>query len=731
MSVDSPIDSDDEDSNFDMVSLMSESEDEEPNRWKPYESDSDDEEPNYIRGKPHKFDPVSGLQYGKDWSDSQKKSGAKSHYKFSIANSRELTDFEVPRDIVRAAEKMGSMDPKSHIAVVRRNLRHIRYWARKLRKKNQVSRSKLATHIQNVHAATSPDGIHIELLSKLLADSKFSEAEDLIRDMKRGFRLTGKIQTSKSAKIHPVRRRKFNKSKLRRHTQSLTRKIQKSILRAPSNPEQAKLEQSVYTQTLEDIRKKRMAPLSKIDGRAEFPPTKRFGILQSNSSGKEKIRIIDDFAESMINDSCQVNRRIRMGRISDLIGAVRKITNLNPGHSLHVLKSDAKSAYKNCPIFGEDLRLARVILKDIHSGEVVESKHYSCPFGAVGSVYAWDRLAEGLVHILSYFLAIPISRFVDDLFCAVYAEYSVEIRNAMLEICDLLGIVLDPEKSPDPAEAQVILGVLVRIKYQTRRDYTSCTVTTRLDPQKAVFWRGIINDIIDSGFIPTKTAEKLAGRLNFATAATVGGVGGARLRNIYSAVFQCDTRVNDSLLLELKWWAERLQSQTDSLFPCGPRPQKVCVLYTDAEGSGGVGAIFETAGKPALSFRARMDIHKLPFLVDRKTQIIPLESLVVLASVKLWRSELAGARLLLFIDNQSSLGALKKGRSRAPDLSRIVEAILDLLDEISCQIIPLWVPSCLNIADFPSRGESLIDLLPQSVEVQATKSVDSIYEVFK
>ena len=717
MSVDSPLDSDDEDSVFEMPAL--------------YDSESEDEEAYYNHGKSDKIDPVSGLQYGKDWNDSQKKLGAKSHYKFSKANSRELTEFEVPRDIISAAEKMGDMTPDSHISFVRRNLRHIRSWARKLRKKNLVSRSKLAAHVRRVHAATSPDGIHIELLSKLLDDSSFPDAKDLIRDMKKGFRLVGKIQTSKSAKKHPVRKRQFNDSKLREQTRHLTRNIKKSILRVPSDPVQAKLEHSVYTQTLEDIQKKRMSPLSEIDHGAEFPPTKRFGILQSNSSGKEKIRIIDDFAESMVNDSCQVDGRIRMGRISDLIGAVRTITRRNPNHPLHVLKSDAKSAYKNCPIFGEDLKYARVLLKNIHSGEVVESTHYSCPFGAVGSVYAWDRLAEALVHILSYFLGIPISRFVDDLFGAVYAEYSVEIRDAMLEICELLGIILDPEKSPEPDEAQVILGVLVKIKYQTRRDYTSCTVTTRLDPQKAEFWRGIINDIIDSGIIPTKVAEKLAGRLNFATSATVGGVGGARLRNIYSAVFQCNTRVNDSLLVELKWWAERLRSQTDSLFPCGPRLQKVCVLYTDAEGSGGIGALFETAGKSALSFRDRLDIHRLPFLVDRKTQIIPFESLAVLASIKLWRSELAGARLVIFIDNQSSLGALRKGRSRAPDLSRIVEEILDILDEISCQIIPLWVPSCLNIADFPSRGESLGDLLPNSVEVQATKSVDSIYSIFQ
>ena len=717
MSVDSPIDSDDEDSVFEMGPL--------------YESDSEDEEPYVSRGNSNKIDPVSGLQYGKDWNDSQKKVGAKSHYNFSTANSRELTDFEVPRDIICAAEKMSDMTPNSHIAFVRRNMRYIRSWARKLRKKNLVSRSKLAAHVRRVHSATSPDGIHIELLSKLLEDSSFPDAKDLIRDMKKGFRLVGKIQTSKSAKKHPVRKRQVNNSKLREQTRNLTRKIKKSILRVPSNPEQAKLEHSVYTQTLEDIRKKRMSPLSEIDYEAEFPPTKRFGILQSNSSGKEKIRIIDDFAESMVNDSCQVDGRIRMGRISDLIGAVRTITRRNPSYPLHIFKSDAKSAYKNCPIFGEDLKYARVLLKNIQSGEVVESTHYSCPFGAVGSVYAWDRLAEALVHLLSHFLGIPISRFVDDLFGAIFAEHSAEIRDAMLEICELLGIILDPEKSPDPDESQVILGVLVKIKYQTRRDYTSCTVTTRLDPQKAEFWRGIINDVIDSRVIPTKVAEKLAGRLNFATSATVGGVGGARLRNLYSAVFRCDTRVDDSLLVELKWWSERLRSQTDSLFPCGPRPQKICVLYTDAEGSGGIGALFETAGKPILSFRNRLDIRKLPFLVDRKTQIIPFESLAVLASIKLWRSELAGARLLIFIDNQSSLGALRKGRSRAPDLSRIVEEILDILDKISCQIIPLWVPSCLNIADFPSRGESLSDLLPNSVEVQATKSVDSIYKFFQ
>ena len=227
-----------------------------------YESDSEDEEPYVSRGNSNKIDPVSGLQYGKDWNDSQKKVGAKSHYNFSTANSRELTDFEVPRDIICAAEKMSDMTPNSHIAFVRRNMRYIRSWARKLRKKNLVSRSKLAAHVRRVHSATSPDGIHIELLSKLLEDSSFPDAKDLIRDMKKGFRLVGKIQTSKSAKKHPVRKRQVNNSKLREQTRNLTRNIRKSILRVPSNPEQAKLEHSVYTQTLEDIRKKSGCPLS-------------------------------------------------------------------------------------------------------------------------------------------------------------------------------------------------------------------------------------------------------------------------------------------------------------------------------------------------------------------------------------------------------------------------------------------------------------------------------------
>ena len=39
------------------------------------------------------------------------------------------------------------------------------------------------------------------------------------------------------------------------------------------------------------------------------------------------------------------------------------------------------------------------------------STQYAMPFGAVGAVYAWDRVADLITTILSTLLLLPLSRF--------------------------------------------------------------------------------------------------------------------------------------------------------------------------------------------------------------------------------------------------------------------------------------------------------------------------------
>ena len=48
--------------------------------------------------------------------------------------------------------------------------------------------------------------------------------------------------------------------------------------------------------------------------------------------------------------------------------------------------------------------------------KVLCSQHFACPFGAVGSVHAWERMGAALAHIARVYLKIPMLRYVDDFF---------------------------------------------------------------------------------------------------------------------------------------------------------------------------------------------------------------------------------------------------------------------------------------------------------------------------
>ena len=126
-------------------------------------------------------------------------------------------------------------------------------------------------------------------------------------------------------------------------------------------------------------------------------------------------------------------------------------------------------------------------------------------------------------------------------------------------------------------------------------------------------------------------------------------------------------------------------------------------------------------------FKDRIQLDDMPF-IERRTQIIPLEGLAVWISIQVWKSGLACTKLILFVDNQSILGALKKGRSKASDIHNIVQNITDALEDIHCRPFFFWVPSSLNVADIPSRGKSPSTILPRVVEVDSRKHTLSIQE---
>ena len=93
----------------------------------------------------------------------------------------------------------------------------------------------------------------------------------------------------------------------------------------------------------------------------------------------------------------------------------------------------------------------------------------------------------------------------------------------------------------------------------------------------------------------------------------------------------------------------------------------------------------------------------------RMTYIIQLELLAVTVALKLFCHSLTGAAVKFFIDNRSVLGSLRKGRSKVEDLNSLVLMTIDKTVHID-QCLFSWIPSKLNVADLPSRGQLITDI---------------------
>ena len=49
-------------------------------------------------------------------------------------------------------------------------------------------------------------------------------------------------------------------------------------------------------------------------------------------------------------------------------------------------------------------------------GQVLISTHAACPFGAVASVHAWERIGNAIAHLARRFLKLALFIYVDDMF---------------------------------------------------------------------------------------------------------------------------------------------------------------------------------------------------------------------------------------------------------------------------------------------------------------------------
>lgn len=88
---------------------------------------------------------------------------------------------------------------------------------------------------------------------------------------------------------------------------------------------------------------------------------------------------------------------------------------------------------------------------------------------------------------------------------------------------------------------------------------------------------------------------------------------------------------------------------------------------------------------------------------DRGVHVFVYEAMTPLVALRYWLSQIAGRRVVLFIDTQTAFGALRKGRTSAcPSLNGLASCVWDEVVGASIEATLRWAPSRFNVADPPS-----------------------------
>ena len=332
-------------------------------------------------------DPTTGTPIPpKGSSPDVLEAGMRQHLEATQARALSLAadNTDIPEGISECFETIAKMTPRQLLRHQHNALVKLRAVARFSEGDDEEVLAGAPKSVRSVLSAASPGGLKVALLHKYLTFIGHGDADDFFRDLSQGFPLVGKIPVSPVAPLHEVRVPAIRADELRERAGPISESL---LAQHSAAPRDAEAEKKVFSQTLEDVRLGRMGPLG-TPGVDLFPPyTRRFGVSQKSSHGEVRVRCIDDFAQSLINDTVDIDRRIRMGSIADFVETARRLHAARPREALHAMKGDFQAAYRSCPIRPEDVPYASILVRSPSSGVVSVTAQWAMPFGAVSAVY--------------------------------------------------------------------------------------------------------------------------------------------------------------------------------------------------------------------------------------------------------------------------------------------------------------------------------------------------------
>ena len=448
--------------------------------------------------------------------------------------------------------------------------------------------------------------------------------------------------------------------------------------------------------------------------------SRRFGIQQG-----EKLRLIDDFSISGVNDSCTVQHKVDLHMVDTFAALLRSFFRgcqaKNMSSKLHAKTYDLKAAYRQVPVHPDHLKYAHfcVFNPKTQAPEVFRLK--TLPFGAVHSVYTFLRLARMLHCIACRGVYLMNTNLYDDFTLAARPEGADSTASAMEMVFMLTGwaYAKDGKKATSFGDLCKSLGVLLDL---SESHVGKCLI--RNTEQRVRDLVSQIDKCLEAGRLGKQETLALRGRLGFANGSLHGRIGSLALKALSEHAYCTSPVISPEVALALELMKSRLQCGRPRTVDA--RPLDTIFVYTDAsycreDRTGGVGGVLvSSAGRSVawFGFQLDPDTCKRFGAADKETIIYELEMCAAVLALVHWRAGLEDTLPVSLIDNDAVRYSFIRGSARGEIATKLM--LFYLRSEAQCSSSTWFarVPSEGNISDYPSRSVAH-PMLPNELDVTA------------
>ena len=459
---------------------------------------------------------------------------------------------------------------------------------------------------------------------------------------------------------------------------------------------------------------------------SKWLPVERFAVRQ-----KDKLRPIDNFASNRVNEAWSNVEKIDLHALDQLrwtISVICKAAHnrgcveipLKDGSCLigevhrdwsakklacKVTALDMKDAYKQLGIHASERCRSVVSLRNDSEGRVDHYLMNCLPFGAVGSVHHFNRLARLLWGIGLHYLMLPWVNYFDDFPLMSPRELLASTLAAAKALFKLLGFEISVDKLKPFEDTAEVLGVVIDCE-----KFLDAKLTFRMKESRRTDLLKAINEVLDSRQVIPRELPSFLGRIQFAEGQLMGRTGKLAMADIREVgLTSAETvKLDPDQLSAFELLQERFATNRPKVVALIADENPILV-YTDGSSEdeiSRIGGVLIDGLKPARVFGARVP----PELIDlwhragKKHVIGQVEMYALVVARRTWKTHLHERRVIFFIDNWAVLDSYIPGTSKESTWRALLYFIEKDDLEKPCYAWATRVPSESNVADPPSRG---------------------------